>query len=250
MVRLKRLAGYALSRVEAYLIVGLVFIAVVVAILGQWPDWVILASVGAGILMMGLLVVDSLSDPAVERGAAIVEVEVGRVRDRALRARVARAVEYVRAAHKLAGDAGGALDAADDELPQMEAAARSIFQMSLRLQEFRGDRLIERDLADLRQQQKSRRGGLTTDQSAHLDALQRLHDLVQAAEKEIDAALAHLGRSYAEMQAIKVTPELHGRAADVFNELESSTRRLSELAQGYDEVFRGQTKPGSRAHGG
>ena len=242
--RLNRIIGYALSRREAYLIVGLVFLAVVVAILGKWPGWVVGASIGAGSVLLVLLIADSLADLNVERDASLADVEVGQVKDPDLRAKVRKALEYVRAAHQLARrDKSGILDAADDELPQLEQAARSIYQMSLRLQEFRADRLLQRDLAEL-QPQGARRRPLTKDQEAQLGTLKRLHELVRSAEAEIDSAVAHLGRSYAEMQAIKVTPEFRGQSADPLEELGASTRRLSDLAEGYDQVYSSRPLPG------
>lgn len=241
--RLNRIVGYTLSRVEAYLIVGLVFVAVVVAIVGRWPGWVIVVSVVAGAALLGLLVLDSLSDPDVERDASLADIDVGRISDPALRDKVRRALEYVRAAHKLAQqDAGDVLGAADDELPQLQQAARSIYKMSLRLQDFRADRLLQRDMRDLLQR-SSGQGELTRDQAAQLRTLRRLDELVRNAEQEIDRSLAQLGRSYAEMQAIKVTPELRGRAVDALDQLGASTRRLSELAEGYDEVYGGHKLP-------
>lgn len=241
--RLRQITGYALARPEAYLIVGLVFVAVVVAIVGGWPGWIIAASVVVGALLLALLVVDTLGDPDVEPNAAIADVDLGQLRDPALRSKVNRALEYVRAAQKLAKrDAGGALDPAGDEIPDLAQAVRSIFQVSLRLQEFRGDRLIQRDLADLRQQ--SQRDQLTKDQQAQWSTLQRLQELMHTAEQEIDSALADLGRSYAEMQAIKATPELRGRAADALDQLQASTKRLSTLAAGYDEAFGSRALPG------
>ena len=241
--RVNRIVGYTLSRVEAYLIVGLVFAAVVVAIVGRWPGWVIAASVIAGVVLLGLLIVDSLSDPNVARDASTADVDLGRIGDQVLRAKVRRALDYVRAAHKLARrDTSGVLDAADDELPQMEQAARSIYQMSLRLQEFGADRLLQQDLADL-QQRESRQDPLTRDQQAQLRSLRRLDELVRKAEQEIDSSLAHLGQSYAEMQAIKVTPEIQGRAVESLDQLEASTKRLSEMAEGYDKVYGGRRQP-------
>ena len=241
--RLKRTIGYTLSRPAAYLIVGLVFVAVVVAIAGLWSAWVILGSVGAGVVLLGLLVLDSLTDPNLEPDVLLADIDPNQMRDPALRGKVRQALEYYRAVQRLAKkDTSGVLDSAHFELPQLEQAVRSIYQMALRLQEFRGDTLIPRDLATL-EQQKTRRGHLTQDQEEQLGSLQRLTGLVQNAEKEIDAALADLGRSYAEMQAIKVTPELKGRAADAFKELEASSQRLADLAQGYDEVYRSHEPP-------
>ncbi len=66
---------------------------------------------------------------------------------------------------------------------------------------------------------------------------------MRSAEREIDDALAHLGQAYAEMQTIKVTPELHGVAAQSLEQLEASTRRLSDLAAGYDEAFGTRARP-------
>ncbi len=225
-----------MSRPEAYIIVGLVFVAVVVAIFGHWPGWVILASVAVGVVLLALLFFDSLADPSAERDASIADVDMGRVLDRVLQAKVRRALEYVRASQELARrDTSGVLSTADDELPQLEEAARSVYQMSLRLQDFKSDRLVQRDLADL--QQRSGRGQLTSDQEAQLSTLRRLDELVRSAEGEIDSALAHLGRSYAEMQAIKVTPEFRGRTAEALGDLAASTQRLSELAVGYDQAY-------------
>ncbi len=235
--RLNRIVGYALSRREAYFIVALVFIAVMVAIVGKWSGWIIVGSVAVGAVLLGLLVIDALADPGAERDASLADIDVAQVTDPSLKTKIRKALDYVRAAQKLArGDKSGVLDAADDELPQLEQAARSIYRMSLRLQECRADRLLQRDLADL-QRTRSGRAQLTSEQEEQLNTLQRLDDLVRSAEREIDAALAHLGRSYAEMQAIKITPEFRGRAADALGELASSTKRLSDLAEGYDEVY-------------
>lgn len=244
MERLKMSIGYALSRTEAYLIVMLVFVAVIVAIVGRWPGIVIVASLAAGIVLLALLIVDSLANPDVEREASIADIQVGLLKDPELKAKVRKALEYVRAAQRLSKrDAAGVLDAADDELPQLEHAARSIYQMSLRLQEFRADRLLQSDLTELERQRAQGRQ-LSKDREAQLKTLVRLNEMVRSAEQEMDSALAHLGRSYAEMQAIKVTPEFRGGAVEALNQLEASTLRLSELAQGYDEVYGARGLPG------
>lgn len=236
--RLRQVIGYSLTRPEAYLIVGLVFAAVLVAIVGQWPAWIIAASIGAGLVLMVLLIIDSLSDPNAEREAAMAGIDLDRLSDRALRGRVQRAIAYVDAARKLAArDAGGAFDPAGEEIPELEDAVRSVYQMALRLQECRLDPLVQKDLEDLR----ARSGNLTADQKAQLSALRRLEELGSEAEQEIESALANLGRSYAELQAISVTPEFKGRAADALGQLRACTRRLGDLAKGYDEAFSGRS---------
>lgn len=235
--RFKRIAVYTLARPEAYLIVGVAFAAVIVAIVGHWPGWVVLASVAGGIALLGLLMLESLSDAGAERDSAIVDIDASRIRDPELRGKVRKALEYVRGAHRLAGrDTSGTLGAASEELPQMEQAARLMCQMAMRLQEFRADSLIQRDLADL-QQRRADRASLSEEQQAQLDALEHLNNLVQTAQQEIDNTLADLGRSYAEMQSIKVTPEFRGRVSDAIEQLKASAQRLSDLADGYDEAY-------------
>ncbi|MDP2662740.1 MAG: hypothetical protein Q8R28_18650 [Dehalococcoidia bacterium] len=243
--RFKRIAGYALTRPEAYIIVVLVFLVALVDILGGWPGWIIAAGIVAGAALLGLLILDSLSDPNSEREASIADVEAGRVRDPALRNKVLRALEYVRAAQKLAkAGAGDTLGSVRDELPQLEQAARSMFQMAIRLQDFQSDRILQRDLADLRKE--SEQGRLTDEQKDQLDSLNRLDELVRSADQEVDGALSVLGRSYAEMQTIRATPELRGQAAAALEELDASSRRLSELAEGYDQVFGSRVQPGKK----
>ena len=243
--RLKRITSYALSRPEAYIIVLLTFLAVLVAIIGGWPGWIIMVCIGAGVVLLALLVVDSLGNPDAERDASIADVDLSRIRDTELRNKVRRALEYVRASHKMTKeDTGDALASARDELPQLEQAARSIYQMVLRLQDFRGDPLLRRDTEDLRK--RSQQGRISKDQKEQLNTLNRLEELVRSADQEIDGALAHLGRSYAEMQAIKVTPELRGRAAAALDELDASSKRLTELAEGYDEVFSSRALPSNQ----
>jgi hypothetical protein len=229
-----------LTRAEAYLVVVLVFVAVIVAIIGNWPWITIVVSLGAGVLLLALLILDSLANPDVDREASIADIDVRQVRDPDLKSKVLKALQYVRAIQRLSKRNVAALDAADDELPQLEQSVRSIYQMSLRLQEFRSDDLLQRDLADLERHRRDR-GELDKDREAYLNTLTRLNQMVRAADQEIDSALAHLGRSYAEMQAIKVTPEFRGGTADTLNQLKSSTLRLAELAQGYDEVYGART---------
>lgn len=242
--RIKRIVGYALSRPEAYLVVVLVFVAVIVAIVGRWPGWVIPGAIVGGAVLLVVLIADSIADPNAEREASIPEVDLDRLSDKALRAKVNKALDYVRAVYTLARqDAGRTLGAASDELPQMEQAATAIYQMCLRVQEFRADPILQRDRKELQDQGARRR--LTREQEAQLEALLRLEELIGRAEQEIDSALAHLGRSYAEMRAIKVTPELRGTAADALEELGASTRRLADLADGYDEIYGGRALPGT-----
>jgi len=97
-------------------------------------------------------------------------------------------------------------------------------------------------LADLQQVQAGR-GTLTEDQREQLKSLQKLDELMRSSEQALDRALADLGRSYAEMRTIEATPELRGRDIDSLRALDESTRRLSDLAAGYDEVFSGRIRP-------
>jgi hypothetical protein len=237
MDRLNRMVGYALNRREAYLIVLVTFAAVIVAIVGRWPLWVVGASVVVGALLLALLVIDSLSDPDVEQEASLAGLELDRVIDKGLRSSVKKAMEYVCGAQQLVRrDREGLLTSAGDELPQMEEATRSIFQMALRVQEYRSDALIQRDLAELRAT-AGRSRTVSDSRQEQLASLEKLDSLIRSAEQEIDAALAHLGQSYAEIKAIKVTPELQGQSIAALEGLNESARRLSDLAQGYDEVF-------------
>jgi hypothetical protein len=235
--RLNRIVGYALSRHEAYLIVLVTFVAVMVSILRGWPVWVVAACLVGGVVLMVLLVADSLADPAVEQEASMADLEVGRVTDKALRASVLKAMEYVRGVHQLVRrDREGLLTSARDELPQMEQAVRSLYQMALRVQEYRADTLIQRDLADLRAE-ASRTRNVSSSRQEQLASLEKLESLIRSAEQEIQAAVAQLGQSYAEIKAISVTPELRGQSIAALEDLHQSTERLSDLAHGYDEVF-------------
>ncbi len=235
--KLSRGIAYALGRTEAYIIVVIVFLAVVVAIVGGWPGWIIPASIVTGAVLLVLLVWDSLSDPNTERQSSIADINPGQVRDQKARAKVRKALEYVRGIQRMvANDQEGLLGIAKEELPQLEQAARLIYQMCLRLQEFYADPIIRQDLARLEELQ-ARRKSLPPGQAAHLEALVQLHNLVQSAEQQVDSVLAHLGRSYAEMQSIKVTPEFRGRAQAALEQLRDSAQRLSDLADGYDEAY-------------
>lgn len=241
--RFKRIAGYTLSRWEAYLIVAVVFAAVVVATVGRWPWWAIVGSLAAGVVLIGLLVLDSMTDPNMERDASIADVEPGRVRDKELREKLLRALEYVRATHRLVRGRRDSMGGAEDELPQMEEAVRGIYQLCLRLQDYRADQLVRRDFDDLNLRKK-RGVHLTEDEQQQLDTLQRLEELVKSGEEGIDRAIADLGRSYAEMRSIEATPDLKGRQAEALRQLDESAKRLSDLAAGYDEVFGGRSQPG------
>ncbi len=236
--RFRRIASYALGRSEAYVIVGVTFAAVLAAILGGWPGWIIPAALGGGVLLLGLLVWDTLADPSAERDASLADLDPCRIRDKEMQEKARRALEYVRGAQRLAReDREGILGAASAELPQLERAARLICQMGLRLQEFRSDRLIQQDLASLREQPSGEAKHLSADQMAHRQSLQELQRLVDSAQEEMDNTLANLGRSYAEMQSIKVTPEVRGRAIEALEELKSSAQRLADLADGYDAAY-------------
>ncbi len=243
--RINRIVSYALNRPAAYAIVLMVFVASMIAILGHWPLWVVGASIAAGAVLLGLLVADSLSDPVVEQEASLADIDLSLIRDKALKASVVRAIEYVKGAQaQVRDDREGVLASAGDELPEMEHAVRSIFQMALRVQDFRNDALVQRDLGEARQgRSNSRHFALSQSRQEWFSSLEKLEGLVGTAEQEIDEALAHLGQSYVEMKAIKVTPEIKGRTIDALKDLNESTERLSDLARSYDEAFSQRAQP-------
>ncbi|MBI2863177.1 MAG: hypothetical protein HYX94_01260 [Chloroflexi bacterium] len=233
--RLGRLILYSLNRPLALVAIGLLIggagLGSLVLGLASWmvAAWVLVC---AGLFVA--TVVDTLADPERERDAALADVDPDDLRDRALRDKVYQALRYVKSARKLIAEAkGGVLDSAAADLPDMESAARSIFQVAGRLQRYGGDPILRNDLANLKQ--KGPR--LTESQKSYLETLNKLESLMKEASDQIDSALAEMGQSYASMQAILVKPEFLGTAADSFDRVREVTRRLDDISTSFDEVY-------------
>lgn len=233
--RLKRLILYSLNR-------PLVLFSIALLILGSGlgifvfalSPWVIAAWIVVCLGLFLATVIDTLSDPEKERDAALADVDPGNIRDRTLRDKVRQAVRYVRSARKVIGEAkAGQLDSAAGDLPALEAATRSIFQVAGRLERYRSDQILRNDLANLGQKGKR----LTDSQKRYLETLNKLESLMREASEGIDNALAEMGQSYASMQAILVKPEFWGGAADSFERVREVTRRLDDISTSFDEVY-------------
>ncbi|MCL6649192.1 MAG: hypothetical protein K6U89_12745 [Chloroflexi bacterium] len=104
------------------------------------------------------------------------------------------------------------------------------------IERFQSDPLIQADLARLRGEQ--RRGQLSPAEQEHLENLEQLAAMVREAQAKIEAMLAQLGSSYAEVQTISAAGEIRGgRIEQALAEVADRAQELRQLSAALEEVY-------------
>ncbi|MCS6801278.1 MAG: hypothetical protein RMM58_02275 [Chloroflexota bacterium] len=230
---------YALGRWQTAVVV-LVACAGIAATILFFDSQPVLLGVwlGFGLIGAAAMVLATFRDErAVEEALAPV-LDLRRLRTRELREAVQRAQEYREAIRQAVAAAPRPELRASLEMitAQFDNPAALILELGVSIERFRHDRLIQRDLARLRAQQRA--GRLSEHDRAHLDNLLRLERLVAEAEQKIQAMLAQLGSSYAEVQMIGATREIRGgRMEQALDEVADRAAELSQLRRALEEAY-------------
>ena len=104
------------------------------------------------------------------------------------------------------------------------------------IERFQSDPLIQAGLARLRGEQ--RRGQLSPAEQEHLENLEQLAAMAREAQAKIEAMLAQLGSSYAEVQTISAVGEIRGgRIEQALAEVADRAQELRQLRAALEEVY-------------
>jgi hypothetical protein len=104
------------------------------------------------------------------------------------------------------------------------------------IERFQSDPLIQAGLARLRGEQ--RRGQLSPAEQEHLENLEQLAAMAREAQAKIEAMLAQLGSSYAEVQTISAVGEIRGgRIEQALAEVADRAQELRQLSAALEEVY-------------
>lgn len=193
--------------------------------------WVCFALVG-----VGAIVVVSFRDAESVDEALGSQVDLGELRDRTLREKVARAEAYQKAIRETLREvrSSGLRASLDVITRELADPVELIFALAKRLEDYQQDTLIQQDLKRL----TDSRLILKPAEQEQLASLEKLHRLMRETGAAIDNALAQLGASYSAVQLARSTGELKGSSASqAMEDLRQQSQQLHDLNASLDEVY-------------
>ncbi|MCL5108672.1 MAG: hypothetical protein M1401_07385 [Chloroflexi bacterium] len=227
---------YALERWQSMtlVLVACLGIAATVAFLDA-SLLLLVVFVAFGVLGVGAMVLISFRDDASLDEALLSKADLGELRDKLLREKVARAEAYQLAIRQAVRAARAPAVRASLEVITRELAdpVALVFSLAKRLDEYQANQLIQQDLRRL-----SAGRPLNEAERAQLESLQKLQRLMGETAQAIDSALAQLGSSYTAIQLAQSSSELRGTSASsVRAELRQQSEQLRDLNTSLDEVY-------------
>jgi len=233
--------AYALNRWQTIvvLLVACLGIAGTIAFLDTYLP-LIVVWLAFAVLGTGAMVVVSFRDAASVDEALTSQVDLGELRDRALREKVARAEAYQRSIRQAVRQIRSPELRSSLELITREIAdpVGLIFTLAKRLEGYQADALLQQDLRRL----GGSRPSLTAPEQEQLGNLEKLQRLMSDTAGAIDNALAQLGASYSAVQLARSAGELKGSSAQqALSDLRLQSQQLRDLNTSLDEVYGGKS---------
>jgi hypothetical protein len=227
---------YALERWQTLAVVLVACLGMAATVVFMDASLLLLAVFAAfAVLGVGAMVVVSFRDDASLDEALLTKADLGELRDKLLREKVARAEAYqlaIRQAVRAARSptVRGSLEMITRELADPVAL---VFSLAKRLDQYQRDQIIQQDLRRL-----SSGRALNDAERTQLESLQKLQRLMGETGQAIDSALAQLGSSYTAIQLAQSASELKGTTASAVQaELRQQSEQLRDLNSSLDEVY-------------
>lgn len=218
-----------------------------------WWGWPLL-----GIVAEGFIVYTSLTDA--DTAARVVasifreEFDPRTVSDRNLQGKLAQAVEYrERIERAVRGQRQGALrEHLADMATGIDDWVSQMFRLGRRLDAFRSDPIIARDMADVPRESERLRSRLRLEgdpevrqqmettlagKIAQQRSLERLDDTMERAELQMDHSLSALGTIYSQTLLIGAREVDSGRAQRLREDIREQVASLQDMVDSINEVY-------------
>lgn len=248
---------HALLRVENALILAGVLLATYF-VPQPFPWWPLWGWAALGVVGVAGLVVSSLTDPEHNRQVVaelfVQEFTTAGIKDSKIKAKLEQALDYFRRIQAaVQTQKGGVMqDRLGDTVRQINDWLANMFQLARRLDAYRRDDIIQRDLKSVpdeisnyrqrfnlerdpsvRQQMEAAINARTTQQ----EALDRLENMMEKAEFQLEQSLAALGTIYPQVQLIGAREVDSSRTQRLQADISDQVNTLNDLVSSINEVY-------------
>lgn len=248
---------HALLRVENALILAGVLLATYF-VPQPFPWWPLWGWAALGVVGVAGLVVSSLTDPEHNRQVVaelfVQEFTTAGIKDSKIKDKLEQALDYFRRIQAaVQTQKGGVMqDRLGDTVRQINDWLANMFQLARRLDAYRRDDIIKRDLKSVpaeissyrqrfnlerdpsvRQQMEAAINARTTQQ----EALDRLENMMEKAEFQLEQSLAALGTIYPQVQLIGAREVDSSRTQRLQADISDQVNTLNDLVSSINEVY-------------
>lgn len=255
----RAIVEYAIFRWQSAIVVALTLVAAF-AVPGLW--WLVLAT---GVLVEALVIGWSLSSEK-QRSQAVAnmlsdefkvlrgEFNPARLKDKSLQRRVERALEYWHQINDVVVSSreGVLQDRVARTTKEMSDWLQAIYRLSQRLDTYRQDEIIKRDLSSVRPAIDQLRKNLAeednpivraqlektiADRERQWQHLDKLQNMMEKADYQVESTLSALGTVYSQLLLVGTQNEQGGRAQRLQEEIHEQVAQLEDLVEAMDEVY-------------
>jgi hypothetical protein len=223
--------------------------------LSFWQPWYWAAF---GLIAEALIFFTTLTDPEEGRKAVAAmlaqQFDPAAVENRALRNRIAKALEYREGIERaIQGARSGVLRShLEDDARQVDQWLDHIYRLARRLDGYYRDGVIRQDMnsvpkaiknfqARLKQEDdpavRAQMAQTIAQKEAQWEALQRLQNTMEKAEFQLESTLTSLGTVYSQIRNIDAKDVGSGRAARLSRDISDQVTQLQDIEAAMEEVY-------------
>jgi hypothetical protein len=263
----RAIVAHAVFRLESALTIALTLLLVTLLprpfAWWQWWYWLVLGLVGEA-LVIYTSISDETTSSRVVSDLLREEFDPGDLRAVQYRQRVERALQYRQQieAHVRATETGVLRDHLIDTTSAISDWVGSVFGLARRLDRYHSDPMLRRDRRDLPREiaeLRSRMGREDSEAVRHelelaiaskqeqLTSLERLQNMMEKAEYQLETTLTALGTVYSQIQLIQAKDIDSGRSQRLRGDIADQVAALQAVQETLDEVY--GRRPMSRVAG-
>jgi hypothetical protein len=219
----------------------------------QWWYWLVLGAIGEA-LVIYTSVTDEMTNRAVVADLLRQEYNPGEIKTPAYRERVEKALEYRHRIeeHIRSADSGVLRDHLADTTAGIADWAGSVFGLAKRLDRYHTDTMLAQDRRDLPREIAGLRSRLQREDSEavrkelqrtisskqeQLSNLERLQNVMEKAEYQLETTLTALGTVYSQLQLIQARDIDSGRSQRLRDDISDQVAALQSLQETLDDVY-------------
>ncbi len=211
-----------------------------------------------GLASWGALLASMLTDPAF-RARVVADMlsqkfDIGRLRNKESRSRIAKALEYRQRITEAAGRAREGLvrDHLQETARQIDEWINNMYTLAIRLDAYEGDDVIHQDLHSVPRALENLKLRLKEEDDATVrtqiertieakakqwDSLKSLSNMMEKAELQMDSTITALGTVYSQQLLLGVKDIDSGRAQRLREDISEQVGQLHDLVDSVDEVY-------------